>query len=68
MPNHIDLNKILADIPARATAKTGDLVALAGQELKIESAPDGQEINLGIVPPGKKWITSYVVHVEEVDA
>lgn len=68
MPNHINLNELLAAVPARTSVKTDDLVATAGQTIKIESSPGGEEIELGTVPDGKKWITSYLVYVEEVDA
>lgn len=68
MSNHIDLNDSLAEVPSRTSVKTDDLVATAGQAIKIESSPGGEGIELGTVPAGKKWITSYLVYVEEVDA
>lgn len=68
MPNHINLNDLLAGLPSRTSTTTPELELSAGEELKIEGSPDGDEMNLGTVPTGKKWITHFVVYVEEVDA
>lgn len=68
MPNHINLNELLDGLPSRASATTPELELSAGEELKIEGSPDGDEMSLGTVPAGKKWITHFVVYVEEVDA
>lgn len=68
MPNHINVNELLDGVEKRVTGKTQELIATEGQVLKIEASPDGEEMELGTVPAGKKWITSYVVYVEEVDA
>lgn len=44
-----------------------ELNAVAGQTLKIETSPDGEEILEVVVPAGKKWIGILVVDFLEED-
>ena len=42
--------------------------ATAGQSLKIETSPGGDDIMDAEVPAGKKWAVSISVQVSETDA
>jgi len=65
-----DLNEIIETIPERTMGASDTMVmeATAGQRVKIEASPGGTEIDLGVVPPGQKWLLKFVVAVEQVDA
>jgi hypothetical protein len=41
---------------------------VAGQSLKIESSPNGEELLVAEVPAGKKWTVSVSVSTVETDA
>ena len=43
-------------------------VLSAGQDLKIESSPDGEEHYSDTVPEGKSWAVTVFLRIEETDA
>ena len=40
---------------------------VAGQTLKIETSPDGEEILVAVVPAGTRWIVSVIVDIQEIE-
>lgn len=56
-------------VPA-STHKRGydDVSMSAGQHLKVETTPDGEELLDAVVPAGKVWTISVVVDIQETDA
>lgn len=44
-----------------------NFVAVAGQTLKIETTPDGEEILCVVVPEGKQWAVCVVMQIIETD-
>ena len=42
--------------------------AVAGQSVKIETSPNGEELLDITVPAGKKWYVTLYVKIEETDA
>ena len=63
-----NLNELLDELTKKCNEMTRPMEATAGQTVKIEISPNGDEINLGVVPEGKKWILKFQVFCEEVDA
>lgn len=56
-------------LPQRVTkAGSGVVVVTAGQSLKIETTPAGEEMLDAEVPAGKVWTATVSVHVVETDA
>jgi hypothetical protein len=39
----------------------------AGQSIKIETSPGGEEVLNAICPPDKKWVVKITVNVTETD-
>ena len=48
-------------------AGQGSYAVVAGQTLKIETSPQGEDILEASPPAGKKWTVSIKVNVEESD-
>jgi hypothetical protein len=58
-------------VPTRVITHSGGIATLqiaAGQTLKIETSPGGDDILEATVPEGKVWNTSISVQVNEEDA
>jgi len=66
----VNLNELLEIVPARsiAASDTIEFEVSAGKTLKLETAPDGDDLASGTVPSGKKWIGKWNITFEEVDA
>lgn len=65
-----NLNDMLGIIPERTKGSTETIpfVALAGEVVKLETSLGGEEIAMGTVPAGKKWIGKLIISIEETDA
>lgn len=46
----------------------GAIAAIAGQSLKIETSPGGEELLNRECPVGKEWLVRIIVEIEETDA
>lgn len=58
-------------IPAieQLSGHENDIILVAGQSLRIESSPGGEEIlDSGVVPAGKVWTFAIGVDCRETDA
>lgn len=60
----------LVDSTLSEVRKDGeDTVSVAaGQTLKIETTPDGEEVLSALVPEGKAWSATITVRILETDA
>ncbi len=45
-----------------------EVVATAGQTVKIKTTPNGEEVLVEVVPAGKSWAVHVSVYIEESDA
>ena len=61
------LNEMLGEFNKKVNGMTREYEVTAGQVVKIEGSPTGFDLDLGMVPPGKKWILKFQVFCEEVD-
>ena len=49
-------------------ADTVTFTVLAGNHLRVETSPAGDEIMDGVVPTGKSWEVTMTVYITETDA
>lgn len=70
MLEHIDLNELVQEIKPIKKGRTDTITKIvsAGQSVKLEISPDGEEIAAGIVPEGKVWEMDFVFAIVERDA
>lgn len=55
--------------PIHAKKAGSETIAVAaGQTLKVETSPDGEEVLEVTCPAGKAWLVSIVVDITETDA
>lgn len=57
------------DVPAyrKIVGSEEDFVLTEGQQLKVESSPNGEEHYLGTVPVDKQWTCTVTVRIIETD-
>lgn len=66
----INSSKEIARLARPATADRsyqGAVSMAAGQEFKIETSPDGEELLVITVPAGKVWLVAVRVDIDEAD-
>lgn len=55
--------------PAKFIKAGDDVVAVAaGQSLRIETSPSGEEVLDVVCPPGKSWLARIILEITETDA
>ncbi len=54
-------------IKNHAYRAAGDFEVAAGQQLKVESSPGGEDIFQDTCPEGKHWKVNMVLYIEETD-
>ena len=66
----LDLNEEQVVLPQRVIYSPPAVTAqiAAGQTLKLETAPDGEELMAGTVPEGKKWNITNTISIVESNA
>ena len=66
----INMDLVTVDNPAttKITGEQTEITVTAGQSIRIETSPGGEEILESVVPIGKTWTLAVNVNIDETDA